>query len=100
MSSRAPSSIRQKLPVYKQPCLPRPRGRGSSSLTYFGMRRWQCGLRERCDLAAVLITGVVGLRVADPARRLHARFLHCAERGATPVTPLQCVQLGSPRAHK
>lgn len=80
MSSRAPPSIRQKLPVYKQPCLPRPRERGSSSLTYFGMRRWQCGLRERCDLAAVLITGVVGLRVADPARRLHARFLHCAER--------------------
>ena len=64
------------------------------------MRCRQCGLGERCDLAAVLITGVVGLRVADPARRLHARFLHCVERGATPVTPLLRAQPGSPRAHE
>lgn len=99
MSSLAPPGIGQQLPVYKHRTASPDLGSGLPSLTYFGMRRRQCGLGERCDLAAVLITGVVGLRVADPARGLHARFLHCAERGTMPVTPLLRVQPGSPRAH-
>lgn len=53
----------------------------SCKLTYLGVRGWQCGLWEGCDLAAVLIARVVGLGVASPARGLHASLLHCGEKG-------------------
>lgn len=57
------------------------RALNSSRLTYLGMSRWQRSFRERRNLTAVLVAGVVGLRMADPARRLHARFLDYRERG-------------------
>lgn len=66
-------------------------------LTDFGMRRWQSSFRKGRDLAAVLVAGVVGLRVADPARRLHAGLLHWRHGGQDGVAS-RPGHLGPPRA--
>lgn len=64
------------------------------------MRCRQSGFRKGRDLAAVLVPGVVGLRVADPARGLHAGFLHwrqgrTRQHGlAAPPPATQAVHLG------
>lgn len=65
---------------------------GVPPLTYFGVRCWQRSLWKRCDLTAVLIPGVVRLRVAHPAGWLHTSFLHCQEkRDRQPVTRGSCI---------
>lgn len=66
-------------------------------LTDFGMRRWQSSFRKGRDLAAILVAGVVGLRVADPARRLHAGLLHWRHGGQDGVAS-RPGHLGPPRA--
>lgn len=51
--------------------------------TDFGVSRWQRSFRKRGDLAVVLVTGVVGLGVTDPARLLHVGVLNCTTTTAS-----------------
>lgn len=50
------------------------------------MRRWQCSLRERRDLAVVLVTGIVRLWMRHPARLLDVGVLNCRRTRALGIT--------------
>lgn len=41
------------------------------------MRCWQRGFWKWCDLTAVLVARIVGLRMANSARGLHTCLLYC-----------------------
>lgn len=50
------------------------------------MRCWQCSLRERRDLAVVLVTGIVRLWMRHPARLLDIGILNCRKARALGIT--------------
>lgn len=50
------------------------------------MRCWQCGLRERRDLAVLLVTGIVRLWMRHPARLLDIGVLNCRRTRALGIT--------------
>lgn len=50
------------------------------------MRRWQCSLRERWDLAVVLVTGIVRLWMRHPARLLDVGVLNCRRTRVLGIT--------------